>query len=50
MGKDVNLAKTKKPQNKGRVRLDFPEKHGLSHHIAPADFVSPFIPLKSNGY
>ena len=29
---------------------DFLKKHGLSHHSAPADFVSPFLPFKSNGY
>ena len=49
-GKDGNRVKTKQPQKKGILREDFLEKHGLSHHIAPADFVSPFLPFKCNGY
>ena len=49
-GKDGNQVKTKQPQKKGRAREDFLEKHGLSHHIAPADFVSPFLPFKCKGY
>ena len=49
-GKDGNQVKTKQPQNKGRVREYFLKKHGLSHHSAPEDFVSPFLPFKCNGY
>ena len=49
-GKDGNIAKTKQPRNKVRVREDFIDMHGLSHHSAPADFVSPFLSFKSNGY
>ena len=48
--KDGNLIKTKQPRKKGRVREDFLERHGLSHHSAPADFVSTFLPFKCNGY
>ena len=32
------------------MREDFLGKHGLSHHSEPADFVSPYLPFKSNGY
>ena len=49
-GKDGNRIKTKQTRKKGRVIEDFLKKHGLSHHIAPAYFVSPFLPFKSNGY
>ena len=49
-GKDGNRVKTKQPRKKGIVREDFLEKHGLSHHSAPVDFVSPFLPFKCNGY
>ena len=48
--KDGNRVKTKQPRKKGRVREDFLEKHGFSHHSAPEDFVSPFLPFKCNGY
>ena len=49
-GKDVNRDKTKDPRKKGIVREDFLKNHGLSHHSAPSDFVSPFLPFKSNCY
>ena len=49
-GKDGDRVKTKQPRNKVRVREDFLGKHGLSHHSAPADFVSPSLPFKINGY
>ena len=49
-GKDSNQVKTKQPRKKGRVREDFLEKHGLSHHSAPVYFVSSFLPFKSNCY
>ena len=50
IGKDGNQVKTKQPWKKGRVREDFLQKHGFSHHSVPADSVSPFLPFKSNGY
>ena len=49
-GKDGNPVLKKQPRKKGRVIEDFPEKHGLSHHSAPSDFVSPFLTFKCNGY
>ena len=49
-GKDGNRVKIKQPRKKGIVREDVLEKHGLSHHSAPADFVSPFLPFKCDGY
>ena len=49
-GKDGNQVKTKQPQKKGGAREEILKKNGLSHHSAPADFVSPFLPFKSNGY
>ena len=40
----------KQPWKESRVVEDFLENHGLSHHSAPAYFVSPFLLFKSNGY
>ena len=49
-GKDGNQVKKNQPRNKGIVIAELLKKYGLSHHSAPEYFVSPFLPLKSNGY